>query len=97
MTREEADRVAGLNIPHANSLVTRASKYICRVWVEGQGIHIVEMPCEYPQWVDMIAGPKPSGMVMTRGRKVMAERPEFDIPDGIVVAFVYNKTGICVK
>jgi hypothetical protein len=77
-----------MDIPHASRLVGRAGKDIGRVRVEGYRGDVGSMCSKDTKGINVVAGPKASGIIVRGCRKIVSKGAKGNIPKGLVVAFV---------
>lgn len=90
MACEHADCVAGGHGPHAHRVVGAAGEDVGGVGVEADAVDVLLVADEDALLPDVVCYPESGGFVVAAGCEVVAEGAPLEIPDWLVVAFVYD-------
>lgn len=97
MSGEEPDAVTRLQVPQTTCFVRRSAGQVSTVVMKFHTVHILEVPCKYPQGKSILKVPESGRAVMGTCRKVVALRTDVQAPHGKVMTFVCDYVGVRMK
>ena len=87
----QPNTVASDAVPESQASIARSGADIVGVGMEGEAVHVGEVPVEDPKRLGLVGGPEPGRFVVAARGKVVAKRREHDVPHGQNVTLDKNK------